>query len=412
MYIETDSLSKFEPMVQDKLDKKTFSLQFLPESLVQLSQKKHIEFNNVKLKTDYLIDIVHNLILKFFFKKENRFALNATVLKDKYGYLYNYYINYLVDTNILHLKSNYLKGVSSRVYMLADYIFSNPINRYRNFDKVLLKKYKLKFIDMIHIDDDVEKRSLIDESVKSKLVDDLFSVNIDHSRAIFYLDALKYDDMDIYNRNIYSVECINDGHIFYHFDSYGRMHTNYTILKSFIRKNCLLIDGLETCEIDIQNSQPLFLSKLINKSNSKWVDLEELSIFTQLTLTGKYYQYLMDMLKEPNKKKVKELTYKVLFGRNMGNSKADKSFKSLFPTIHKFIKLYKSEKGDYRILAYDLQKAESNLVFNKIIKNIMISFPEVKIVTIHDSLLIPRLYRDKVNHIFETELKKEFNINI
>jgi hypothetical protein len=37
--------------------------------------------------------------------------------------------------------------------------------------------------------------------------------------------------------------------------------------------------------------------------------------------------------------------------------KADKVFVSLFPTIHNFIKLYKKEKGDYRVLAYDL-KAE------------------------------------------------------
>lgn len=411
MYIEANSLNKSTLSVEKNLDKKTFSLQFLPECFNELSTKKHIEYKETKLKTDYLIDIVHNLILKFFFKKENRFALNATVLKDKYGYLYNYYINYLIDNNILHLKSNYLKGVSSRIYSLPESIFMNRINRYRNFDKVLLKKYKLKFIDMINIDEESSK-SLIDESVKNKLVNDLFFVNIEHSRAIFYLDALKYDDVDIYNRNIYSVECINDGHIFYHFDSYGRMHTNYTILKSFIRKNCLLIDGLETCELDIQNSQPLFLTKLINESGSRWVDADELSVFTQLTTSGKYYQYVMDMLGESNKKKVKELTYKVLFGRNMGNSKADKAFKNLFPTIHKFIKLYKAEKGDYRILAYDLQKAESNLVFNKIIKNIMINYPEIKIITIHDSIVIPRLFKDVVTSIFEMELKKEFNINI
>lgn len=411
MYIEADSLNKSPLSIESKLNKKTFSLQFLPECLVELSKKKHIEFNGIRLKTDYLIDIVHNLVLKFYFKKENRFALNATVLKDKYGYLYNYYINYLISLDILHLKSNYLKGVSSRIYSLSDKIFSNSISRYRNFDRVLLKKYKIKFIDMIHIDSE-EIKSLISEDVKDKLVDDLFSVNIEHGRAIFYLDALKYDDIDIYNRNIYSVECINDRHIFYHFDSYGRMHTNYTILKSFVRKNCLLIDGMETCELDIQNSQPLFLTKLIIESNSKWVDSDELALFAHLTTNGKYYQYLMDMLKETDKKKVKELTYKVLFGRNMGNSKSDKAFKMLFPTIHKFIKLYKSEKGDYRVLAYDLQKAESNLIFNKIIKNIMISYPAVKIITIHDSIVIPSIYRDEISAIFEMELKKEFNINI
>jgi hypothetical protein len=375
--------------------------------LYGISNIKSLEFNGVKLKTNYLIDIVHTLILKYYFKKENRFALNATVLKDKYGYLYNYYINYLVSNGVLVLKTNYQNGVTSRIYALDENIFVDKIKRYKNFDRVLLKKYKHKFIDMIHIDD-TSKSSLIDPFIKEKLVSDLFSVKIEYDRAIFFLDSLKHQDIDIYNRNIYSVDCINDKHIFYHFDSYGRMHTNYTILKSFIRKNCLLIDGEETCEIDIQNSQPLFLTKLIDIN---MVDKKEFELFRQLTTTGTYYQYVMYQLGETDKKKVKEMTYKVLFGRNIGSSKVDKQFKKLFPTIHQFIKTYKKENEDYRVLAYDLQKAESNLIFNTIIKKINQFYPEIKLITIHDSIVIPKKYREEVNQIFEIELKREFNIN-
>jgi hypothetical protein len=105
------------------------------------------------------------------------------------------------------------------------------------------------------------------------------------------------------------------------------------------------------------------------------------------------------------------MTYKVLFGRNISNSKVDKSFKKLFPTIHQFIKNYKKENGDYRVLAYDLQKAESDLVFNTVIKKVMQFYPEIKLITIHDSIVIPRKYKEEVNQIFEIELKKEFNIN-
>ena len=107
------------------------------------------------------------------------------------------------------------------------------------------------------------------------------------------------------------------------------MHTNYTILKSFIRKNCLLIDGEETCEIDIKNSQPLFLTKLIQDSGTKWVNQQEFELFRDLTINGKYYNYIMDSCNIPNRNLVKEYTYKVLFGRNGTNSKADKIFSSL-----------------------------------------------------------------------------------
>jgi hypothetical protein len=408
MYIENTIINlDTSENVAKRIDSKLFSLQFLPECLYGISTIKSLEFDGVKLKTNYLIDIVHNLILKYYFKKENRFALNATILKDKYGYLYNYYINYLVSNGTLVLKTNYQNGVTSRIYALDENIFVEKIKRYKNFDRVLLKKYKHKFIDMIHIDD-TSKSSLIEPLVKEKLVSDLFSVKIEYDRAIFFLDSLKHQDIDIYNRNIYSVDCINDKHIFYHFDAYGRMHTNYTILKSFIRKNCLLIDDEETCEIDIQNSQPLFLTKLID---TNMVDQREFELFRHLTITGTYYQYVMSQLGETDKKKVKEMTYKVLFGRNICSSKVDKQFKKLFPTIHQFIKTYKKENGDYRVLAYDLQKAESNLIFNTVIKKVMRFYPEIKLITIHDSIIIPKKYRDEVNQIFEIELKREFNIN-
>jgi hypothetical protein len=410
MYIENKITNKIpSQIVSKRVEDKTFTLQFLPECLYHIENIKTINYKETKLKTDYLIDIIHSLILKYYFKKENRFAINATVLKDKYGYLYNYYINYLIDNNIIALMTQYQTGVTSRIYSLDDNIFTSKIKRYKNYDKVLLRKYKGKFVEMVGSSID-EKESLIDTDVKEKLVSDLFSVNIEFERAIFFLDSLKYQDYDIYNRNVYSVECINNKHIFYHFDAYGRMHTNYTILKSFIRKNCLMIDGEETCEIDIQNSQPLFLSKLIQESDSRWVREDEFELFRELTTNGYYYQYVMEKTGEEDKRKVKEMTYKVLFGRNVANSKADKFFKTLFPTIHNFIKLYKKEHGDYKILAYDLQKAESNLIFNKMIKTIMNLYPEIKIITIHDSIVVQKKYRDIVNNIFQSEISKEFNL--
>lgn len=393
--------------ITEKLNKKTFLLQFLPESIEFLENQKYIFFQEKKLKTSYLIDIIHNMILKYYFKKENKFPLNATVLKDKYGYLYNYYIKYLLYKGIISMKSNYKKGFSSRVYSLNDKIFRSKIKRYRNTDKVLVKKYKKKVYDSIDFSD--SENYLIEKDVREKLISDLFSVEIEYDRSIFFLDSLKNKDFDIYNRNVYSVDCINDKHIFYHFDNYGRMHTNFTILRSFIRKNCLLIDGEETCEIDIKNSQPLFLAKLINDVGTNWVKKEEFDIFRQLTLNGNYYQYLMNTLNIKERNQAKEITYKVLFGRNAGSSKADKMFTQLFPTIHRFIKLYKKESGDYKMMAYDLQKAESNLIYNRIIKRIMNEYPEIKMITVHDSIVIPKQWKEIVNTIFEIELKKELN---
>lgn len=390
----------------DKKDKKSI-LQFLPISLLEFSKEKNFTYKNQKLKTSYVIDLVHTLIFKYYFKRENKFHLLSTILKDKYGHLYNYYIDYLVEKGILILISKHLKGKSSRVYSLSETIIKSKIIRYTNSDKVLLKKIKQKVEKITQGD---TSNDLIDGEVKLKLISDLESVSIDFFRSICFLDTLKGGDDDIYNRNRYSVECIRENQLFYHFDNYGRMHTNFTILKSFIRKNCLLIDGEETCEIDIKNSQPLFLTKLISHINTHWVKEKEFELFSKLTSSGKFYQFILEKSGIREKSGVKEIVYKVLFGRNQKNSRADMIFESLFPTIHHFIKLYKSEHRNYKVLAYDLQKMESNLIFNNIIREIMEKQPEIKVITVHDSLIIQKRYHEVVSEIFHRHLESEFQL--
>ena len=62
-------------------------------------------------------------------QKENLFSLSSVILKEKYGYLYNYYLNYLQEEKIIKLERNYLKGSNARVYSLMDSVLSNKINR-------------------------------------------------------------------------------------------------------------------------------------------------------------------------------------------------------------------------------------------------------------------------------------------
>jgi hypothetical protein len=390
---------------RDKIKLKKYSLQFLPASLEDLSKISKFNYNGRSLKSAYTIDIVHNLLLRYYFRKENTFSLSSLILKEKYGDFYNYYMDYLVSRGTISLIKKHQKGKNSRIYKLNEDIINGEIKRYQNTDKVLLKKYR----HAVSLVDDESYGKGILPDVKKKIVDDLFSVNIDFSKSIFYLEHLGDKSVDIYNKNRYSVECIKDNHIFYHFDDYGRFHTNFTILKSYIRKNCLLIDGEETFEKDITNSQPLFLCKLIHDNDIFIVDKNEFELFKLLVLNGNFYQYLIDNSGvKMERKEIKEVVYKVLFGRNYSN-KHDNLFKKIFPTIYQFIKSYKKEKGDYRFLSYELQRAESNLIFNKIIKMIMNLCPEVKVITVHDSIICAKKYRDIVEIIFNKMLSEEFN---
>jgi hypothetical protein len=401
-------VSHYKSELQRKLKDKNTSLQFLPRLLFDISAQKTLVFRGVKIKTSYLIDLVHTLMLKYYFKGDNNFALNAIVLKEKYGYLYKLYIDWLLESNILILKKNYRAGITSRCYKLNPIIFKQEIKRVQNPDKFLIKKYRKRIFD--NFEPINEMKSSIGAEIRQKLISDLFSVDIDIQRSRYYLNSLKNEERDSYNRNLYSIESINEKHLFYHFDNYGRLHTNFTILKSFIRKNCLTIDGEPTFEIDIKNSQPLFLWKLISQCDYQWIDKTELDFFKILTLRGKFYEYWGNVIGEKNRNCVKQMTYKVLFGHNRSNSKADKTFSGVFPTIHQFIKFYKKECGSHKILAHDLQKAESNLIFNNIIRKINLLHPEIKIVTVHDSLIFQRKWQVEVNRIFQSEINREFDL--
>lgn len=393
--------------IREKLAAKKSSLQFLPAKLAHLSSKKTFDHAGKTLKSAYAIDLAHSLILKYYFKKENKFSLMSTILKEKYGSKYNHYVDYLVSIRVIEMVANYFAGRNARVYKICPDVLKGTITRYDNRDTSLLKKYRNKIsrVEEVGIGD-----SPILPEVKAKLVDDLFHIGVDLAAAIFYLDNLKDAGGDIYNKNRYSVECIDDRHIFYHFDEYGRMHTNFTILKSFIRKACLRIGGEPTHEIDIKNSQPLFLAKMIQDSGSRWVKEEELELFKYLTFNGLFYQYAIDAGGLMDRKAAKDMTYKVLFGKNASNSKADKTFSALFPTIHNYIKLYKKEKGDYKAMAYELQRAESDLIFNKIVKRIMENLPDARMVTVHDSIIVQHGMKDEIESIFNLILHEEMKM--
>ncbi len=391
--------------------KKEYSLQFLPESLLEVSKNKTIYYNEKKLKVSYIVDITHNLILKYYFKKDNNFHLSSTILKEKYGFMYNYYINYLIDNNIIEMVRNYKSGRNTRVYQICQNILDNKIYRnYKNKDRVLLKKYE-KAIALVENQNELVYNIILPD-IKKKLVEDLFEVDIEYTKSVYFLDNT-IQDKDTYNKNMYSVESINDKHIFYHFDTYGRMHTNFTILKSFIRKNCLLINGSKTFEMDIKNSQPSFLCKLISEDfyYINDIDKAELEFFKYLTDSGKFYQYIIDNSNISQKNDAKKLVYKVFFGKNYRN-KHDDIFKELFPSIYNYIVYFKNKEKNYKSLSHKLQKMESNLLYNKIIKRIVELCPDIKIISIHDSIVFEEKYKDVVDIVFNEGIKREFNIKI
>ena len=380
--------------------------QFLPREFMYLCKEKVVVYKDQNLKTAYLINIIHELILKYYFTNDVRYQLWSIILKRKYGKYYNYYIDYLVDNKFMYFVSNYYVGKKTKSYKLN--ITSLDICRVKVCDTVLLKKHKR---DYLYRTFTANQESPININLRKILIDDLYSVKIDYDSSLKWLNEQKENkdlDLNKYFKNLSSIDGINTNHIFFKFDSYGRLHTNFTVLKKHIRTDFLTIDGQEISEIDISNSQPLFFAVYLKNEIGEDNFNDEIWRYVNCVKNGLIYDQMLEAfpkkLKSRNEAKI--MMYKILFGDNKDKKTECKIFSSLYPTVYEYIKEYKELSDSYKSLSHELQLLESNFIFNNVVSEIKEKFPHIKLFTVHDSIVYPTKYKEEVSIIFNYHLKK------
>jgi hypothetical protein len=389
--------------------------QFIPQKFEYLIKTKVIEYKGVNLKTAYLINIIHELMLKFYFSNRNyidlapnediKFNLWSSILRKKYGMHYNKYMEYLTDIGFISMTSDYYVGKKAKTYRINPFEI-NTIKKVKTNDAILAKKSTKEYL-MQSITSYCN--SPINPKIRKKLVDDLYHVQIDYEKSINLLNDLKKNgeiEINKFYKNLHSVESIKSNNLFFKFDEYGRFHTNFTILKREIRQNFLKIDNEEIIEIDIGNSQPLFLSLLLQEEMEP--DDPEINNYIWLVRQGLFYEHIINNFNNLSRSDVKLLTYKVLFGHNGINSTENKIFQSLFPKIYDYIIEYKNVNDNYKSMAHILQRMESDFIFGKVITEIYEKVPGIRLFTVHDSILFPIKYEKQVREIFERNKKELF----
>jgi hypothetical protein len=395
------------------LEKKSI-LQFVPKELEYLTKTKKIEHKGKNIKTSYMIDIIHKFITRRFFTNRESINLSSEILRKIYGTSYNYVISYLTDNDILIKKSNYCVGVKCNTYSLGEkYLTGNKgeLIRWKNSDTILMKKWKQNLL--VNEVEKLNNTKKINKSVKNKLIEDLFHVEVDYKKASECLAKLFEDGTidDIgYWKNKLSIESIEDGSIFHVEDDYGRFHTNYTVLKRVIRDDHVTIDGEEVEELDIKNSQPLFLSILMKEHGFPIGNPIEYERYYKSVRNGTIYEEFM-AISGWNRRKCKDAMYKVLFANNTlrgKNAKINRYFKSIYPEVWNWLKMVKDSAGDHRIIAHELQKKESNLIFEHICCKIYQDLPNTRIFTVHDSIFFQKKYHNEVKEIFYNHLDSLF----
>jgi hypothetical protein len=383
--------------------KKDSLKQFIPREFEYLTKNKKIIYKDQQLKSDNLINIMHDLIMKYFFTSEMIYNLSSLILKKKYGKFYNYYIDFLVEKKFMFLVSNYYSGTKSRTYKLN--ITELDIINTVITDKILLKKFTEEYLYKTAMSDN----SPINIKIKERLINDLKYVKIDYDNSMRWLNNEKPNmEINKYFKNSIAVENIHTNYIFFKFDQYGRLHSNFTSLKRHIRQNYLTIDNQNLSEIDVKNSQPFFFAVYLKRTMDESNFNTEVKQYINSVNNGLIYDEFVNKYPETYKTRndAKIMVYKVFFGENKDFKKESKLFKSLYPTIYQYIKDYKDEHKSYKSLSYELQKIESDFIFNTVITDIYNKYPKIKLFTVHDSIIYPEQYKEEVTIIFNSHLKK------
>jgi len=180
----------------------------------------------------------------------------------------------------------------------------------------------------------------------------------------------------------------------------------------------LRINGEPLVNIDIKNSQP-YLSTILLTDPGKvsWMTknpafamlLQSLKVslskdvkqYISLVISGQIYEYLMSEFSKEGlhltRTETKGQVLRILFARNRlpkeeVNRKARQIFIKSFPTVHRiFSKVRGHEKGDkfhnFKRFAILLQRIESYLMLDIILKRIYKELPGTIAVTVHDSIM-------------------------
>jgi len=375
-----------------------------PPILIQKRNK------TITLNKDYLCDLFHYIHLKhlnYFDDRDNKdvpIQLSSTMLQNKYGKYYSFYVQYLLDLPYIRMIRKHTKGSHCSTYKLLYWkVKSNELVKYENRNKKMINNYK-DLLSSNHYASIYPKRLL------NSIHTNLNSVAIDKEGAIRYLNR-EYPDQNNfkYSKNYISILNINDKNPYLISDAHGRIHTNFTVLKKEIRNQFLRIDGEQIKEKDISNSQALFFLYLLSKNLNDKIDKSELLKFKNDVINGVLYDNLATYSGK-TRDKIKPEFFKYLFG---GVKAGFKVFNQTYPTISKFIKSHKTQLGDYRLMSHELQLLEGDFIFNRICKEL--TKQKIKYFTVHDSINVKQSDYDLLDSIFENklnDLKQEISKNI
>ncbi len=340
-----------------------------------------------------------------------------------------------------------------------NYIVSCKEERGKSKGYKLTPKFRNKRVIADYINDSIIIKNLWEHKEKIPklkqhkfLYDNLHKLDIDNKNAKEFIRSIY--DTEIYNSYLISIDYINEKKFFFKVDNIaGRVHNNVTNLSKDLR-GFLRYGEKKLINIDICNSQPFLFNILIkmalnekivydslcivydslciesfnlfslyNKPHNKVfppydlpnIDLNcfinNLKKYENLTSTGQFYNYLMNIAGIEDRPKFKKDFFGTVFFCKLNHNykyEYRKLFEKEFPAVAMIIDYYK--RKDYKELPITLQRVEADIMINKIIKRIAKEKPDMFALTIHDSILTIEKNVEYIKEIIFDEFEKNFNL--
>jgi hypothetical protein len=221
---------------------------------------------------------------------------------------------------------------------------------------------------------------------------------------------------------------------------YNRRHTPFTRLPSKVRSTVFFRSkpSSDIAEIDIRNSQPLFLlmeledhpPKVFHIQAQEEANLQTISTaistaiptpiyktpplcgtlfqFREDVQNGELYDKIMSELAISDRKVFKDQFFAhVLYGKT-GKWAEDlpivRAFARLYPQAWRLIN--EAKAVDYRDLARRMQRREADFIFNRVLLRFMGECPTARVLTVHDAIYCEKRYQYDLINIMNEEFER------
>jgi hypothetical protein len=232
------------------------------------------------------------------------------------------------------------------------------------------------------------------------------------------------------------VQTLISGEPYYTICPYNRRHTPFVRLPSKVRSAVFFRSkpSSDITEIDIKNSQPLFLLMELEDHPPKvfhiYAQKEALSTtistaiptpslpapplcgtlfqFREDVQDGQLYDKLMHDLAISDRKVFKDQFFAhILYGKTGKWTEAlpiVKAFTKRYPEAWRLIN--EAKAVDYRELAQRMQRREADFVFNKVLLRFMGECPTARVLTVHDAIYCERQHKYDLINIMNEESER------